>query len=128
MTLTGAEIKEALEEQFAGCAPEGSADVPTGDRRLAISEGFSFTWDRGGAPCHKIERDSMRLGGVPLEAAASYRVTVNDLLAGGGDQIPVFAKGRDRVSEKTDLDALVAYFGTHSPVAPPKGERVRVER
>jgi 5'-nucleotidase len=124
MTLTGAEIKEALEEQFIGCAPAGSTDVPNTKRLLGVSEGFTYTWDPNAAPCHRIAADSVRLDGAPLKDAANYRVTMNELVAGGGEQLPAFKKGTDRVFGEADLDAMVAYFGAHSPVKPPKVGRI----
>ena len=110
MTLTGAQIREALEEQFKGCAPAGSSDVPNTERLLGISNGFSYSFDRNGAPCHRIKPGSIQLRGKPLEETASYRVTVNELLAGGEAQMPIFLRGTNRVTDMVDLDAMVALF------------------
>ena len=43
---------------------------------------------------------------------------------GGGDGFTVFTQGTDLWSGPLDIDALVAYFGAHSPVAPPVIDRI----
>jgi 5'-nucleotidase len=68
---------------------------------------------------------SVLIGGVALDLAASYRVTVNNYLAGGGDGFTVFAKGTNRVTGGSDLDALVAYLGAHDPLTQPTVGRVK---
>ena len=128
MSLTGAQIKTLLEEQFKGCglgAPAGEA-VPTIDRILQPSEGFSYTWSKGGAVCHKVDAGSIRIGGVVVSAAAKYRVTMNNLLAGAGEQLFVLKKGTDRRVGGTDMDALTAYFARHQAVAPVLPHRIGV--
>ncbi len=51
---------------------------------------------------------------------------MNIFLAGGGDNFTVLAGGTNRVTGPVDLDALVAYFGAHSPVAPGPQDRYTV--
>ena len=63
--------------------------------------------------------------GVPIELANVYRVTVNDFLA-DGMSYGVLKEGTDRVGGAQDIDALVAFFAAHSPVAP--GWRDRITR
>ncbi len=95
MTLTGAQIKTMLEEQFKGCglgAPEGEA-LPTIDRILQPSEGFSYTWSKSGAACDKVDAGSIKIGGSVVSASAKYRVTVNNLLADGGEELHVLKEG-----------------------------------
>ena len=70
MSLTGAQIKTLLEEQFKGCgmgAPAGEP-VPVIDRILQPSEGFSYSWSRSGAACNKVDAGSIRIGGVAVSA------------------------------------------------------------
>lgn len=64
------------------------------------------------------------IGSVAVDPNATYRVTVNSFLADGGDNYPVLIQGMDRLGGDVDLDALVAYFGANSPVAPPPVGRV----
>jgi 5'-nucleotidase len=51
---------------------------------------------------------------VPLADDRTYRVVANNFLAGGGDNIPMFAQGTRRVDTGLrDLDALIAYLQKH---------------
>ena len=115
MTLTGAQIKTALEEQFKGCGVGGpaGAEAPNTERMLQVSEGFSYTWSKSAAPCAKVDAASMMLHGVPIDPAAKYRVTVNSLLADGGVQIYVLKQGTDRKPGPGDVEAMVAYLAKH---------------
>jgi 5'-nucleotidase len=115
LTLTGAQIRTALEQQF-------SAGVA---RILPVSAGFTYayTWD-GATKTGTIDAASIRLGGVPIDMAAAYRVTMNNFLAGGGDGFAVFKDGTDRLSGGFDLDALVDYLGKNDPTPPPPSNRV----
>jgi len=128
MTLTGAQIKTALEEQFAGCAlgvPAGK-DARASDALLQVSQGFSYAWSQAGAACSKVDAAGIKLNGVTVMPAVRYRVTANSFLADGGDQIYVFKNGTDRVAGPPDLDALTAYFAKHQPVEPIQPQRIRV--
>ena len=128
MTLTGAQIKTMLEEQFKGCGLGASASDPiaTINRMLQPSEGFSYTWSKSAAPCSKVDAASIRIGGVAVTLTGKYRVTVNDLLAGGGDQIYVLKQGTDRRVGATDMGALTDYFARHKAVAPVEPHRISV--
>ena len=66
----------------------------------------------------------MALNGVPIDPAATYRVTTNDFLANGGDGFTRPDRGTDRVTAPGfDVDALVAYLGG-APVAPGPANRI----
>jgi 5'-nucleotidase len=51
-------------------------------------------------------------------------VTANSFLADGGDNFSVLPDGTDHLGGEVDLDALVAYFGNHSPVPPGPQDRI----
>ena len=129
MTLTGTQIKTLLEEQFKGCTLGVPPDEPaaTNNRMLQLSDGFSYAWSQGAAPCSKVDAASIRIKGVAITATGKYRVTVNDLLAGGGDQIYVLKQGTDRHVGETDMGALTAYFAKHRVVAPLAPHRITVQ-
>jgi len=116
-TLTGALIKEVLEQQqYAG------VDGATQNRVLQPSVGFTFSFDTRRAAGDRIS--DIRLNGVPIDPAATYRVTTNDFLANGGDGFTRLTAGTDRVTAPGfDIDALVAYLGA-GPVAPGPANRV----
>ncbi len=104
MTLKGADLKEAMEQQLDNIAPE---------QILASSAGFQISYDRGKPLGNKIV--SMALNGVAIDPAKDYRVTVNVYLANGGDSFAAFLKGRDRVIGMTDIAALEAYLKPSDP-------------
>lgn len=115
MTLTGAQIKTMLEQQWQmGLEP----------KILHVSLGFTYSYSLAAPMGAKVDAASMKLGGVPIDPAAEYRVTVNSFLAGGGDKFSVLLDGTDRIGGANDLDALVAYFAANSPVAPPPLDRI----
>jgi 5'-nucleotidase len=128
MSLTGAQMKTLLEEQFKGCGvggPSGEA-APDIDRILQPSEGFSYSWSKDGAVCNKVDAASIKIGGVVVKPEAKYRVTVNNLLADGGEQVYVLKQGVCRRVGPTDLDVMTAYLAKHSPVQPPVPHRITV--
>lgn len=115
MTLTGAQIKAALEQQWLD---------PTRPRVLQVSKGFNYTWDNAKPLGDRIVASSMMLNGVLIDPAASYRVTVNNFLAVGGDGFTVLKEGASQIFGIYDVDALYAYFQANSPVAPPTTGRI----
>lgn len=121
MTLTGAEIDALLEQQF---------DNPSvgSNRVLQISEGLTYTWDAAEPTGAKVDPMSIKLDGVTLGAATTYRVTVNSFLADGGDNFSVLVGGTDRLGGEVDLDALVTYFGANTPPGVSPGAQNRITR
>jgi 5'-nucleotidase len=119
--MTGAQIVDVLEEQ---CQP------PTASRpflSLGVSSGFTYDLSRTvvSGKCTGVTVSNAKLNGVALAAAATYYVTVNNFLADGGDNFPTFKSASGpRIDGGNDLEALVNYLGTFSPVAPPGTNRV----
>ena len=109
VTLTGVGIKAALEQQW------------TDERRpriLQISNGFSYSWDSTRPSGARIDAASMKLDGALIEPEKTYRVTINNYLALGGDGFVAFKQGADAQFGVYDNDALFAYFDSHGPIAP----------
>jgi 5'-nucleotidase len=118
-TMTGAQIRSLLEQQFPGC------NAPNSVRILQISAGFSYEQRPSAAACaDKIGQIS--LNGLPIDPVASYRVTMNSFLADGGDGFSVFTQGGNALGGAVDTDALEAYFVANSPVAPGPVNRITV--
>ncbi len=118
--MTGAQIVSVLEEQ---CQPPGLGSF----LHLGVSAGFTYdlqkTIDAG--TCTSVTVSNAQLNGVPLDPAATYMVTINSFLADGGDNFGTFATvTAPRLDGGIDLDALAAYLGANSPVAPPPTDRV----
>jgi 5'-nucleotidase len=121
ITLTGAQIDTLLEQQF---------DNPSvgSNRILQVSEGFTYTWSASAPTGAKVDPASIMIGGVTVDPAGSYRVTVNSFLADGGDNFSVLKEGTNRVGGIVDTQALEEYFVANSPVAPgPQNRIVRVD-
>ena len=111
MTLSGAQIKQALEQQWQ---PAGSSRPFL---HLGISKGFAYVYDPDAPAGSRILADRMYLNGEPVDLAGTYRVTVNAFLASGGDNFAVLADGTQRFSTgDNDLTVLVDYFEANSPV------------
>lgn len=129
LTLTGDQIRILLEEQFKGCAlgsPTPDREIPRTDRTLEVSEGFSYAWNKNAPACHKVDPASIRIGGVPVNPSARYRVTLNSLLADGGDQFYILRQGTDRRVGAVDLDAMTAYLAKHPRISPVVPHRISV--
>ncbi|MGW0436083.1 bifunctional metallophosphatase/5'-nucleotidase [Micromonospora sp. NPDC003197] len=115
-TLTGAQLKDVLEQQFPGFGGQ------TTQRVLQVSAGFTYSYDTTKPAGERVSE--LKLGGTPIDPAASYRVTTNDFLANGGDGFTTLREGTARsTAPGFDVDALVAYLGA-APVAPGPANRI----
>jgi 5'-nucleotidase len=109
-TMTGDMIRRLLQQQFAGCG--GTA--PAGGRFLQISYTFSYEQAPAAATCAgKIGR--MWVSGAIVAPTDSFRVTMNNFLATGGDGFTVFNEGTDALGGAQDIDAFVAAFHAAEP-------------
>ena len=60
----------------------------------------------------------------PGRSRASYRVTINSFLQGGGDGFSEFTKGTNIIGGGIDLDAFDAYLDAHPNQGPPALGRI----
>jgi 5'-nucleotidase len=117
-TFTGAQLKAVLEQQLFPGVPG-----QTTTRILQVSTGFTYSYDPTRPAGDRVVQ--MALNGTPIDPAATYRVTTNDFLANGGDGFTTLTAGTDRTTAPGfDIDALVAYLGANSPVAPGPANRI----
>ena len=123
MTLTAQELKDVLEQQFAGCSGQ------TGDNILQFSKGTHVEWSASAAPCNKIVNLTLTREGsnAPeqivsnhkvVDPQKNYRISTDNYLAAGKSNFSVFLLGRDEVGGPQDIDALVTYL--KSAYLPPK--------
>ena len=117
LTMTGADIIEALEQQFDNPGPGAN-------RILSVSKGFTYTWTASAPTGKKVS--NVKLNGTDLDPKAGYRVTANNFLTDGGDKFFAFVKARDRLGGVVDLDALEAVL-KKGPVSPPATDRITVK-
>jgi 5'-nucleotidase len=115
VTLKGSDIKEILEQQFYTVAGDGTVS----SRFLQPSTGFTYTWTNTAPTGSRVS--NMMLNGVPIDPAASYRVTANNFLTTGGDGFTKFLNGTNVLQGPIDLDSFVDYIGAHSPIGVPAG-------
>lgn len=101
LDLTGADIEALLNQQFKGA----TASRPV--LALNPSEGFTYEWDPA---TNSVVDGTMRLNGVLIEDASTYRVATLNFLADGGDGFTAFANGTNRLGGASDLENLVAYL------------------
>ncbi len=119
VTMTGAQIKEALEQQYQPVADRGSRPMLA----LGVSAGFTYEWDASQPRGSRVVAGSMRLNGSPLSATGTYRVSMANFLAEGGDLFTAFTKGTALTGGPEDLTALVDYLSANRGLTPP-GSRV----
>jgi 5'-nucleotidase len=119
-TLTGAQLKTLLEQQFSVNSLASPGSVGTTARSaptiLQVSAGFSYTWSASAALGSKVS--NMTLNGTAIDPAANYRVTMNNFIGAGGDDFPVLTLGTNEQTGLDDLVALEAYLGSHNPYTP----------
>ena len=114
-TLTGADIKAVLEQQFP------SAARPT-TLLLSTSDGFTYEYDPARAEGDRVFACSISIGGETVDPAATYRIAANSFLLAGGDAFTAFTAGTDPVTGPLDVDTAVAYLTANSPLTPPAGD------
>ena len=124
VSLTTQNIKDFLEEQFAGCLGQSA----TATRFALPSAGFKYTWDGAKACGARISNVTLRTGsttetlvdatGGVQNPTKAYRVTVNNFMADGGDGYTTLLKGTQRIGGAQDIDALTAYLANFKAPKP----------
>ncbi|MEA5359662.1 bifunctional metallophosphatase/5'-nucleotidase [Amycolatopsis sp., V23-08] len=113
ITLTGANLKNVLEQQWApGVNP----------KFLQISSSLHYSYSASAPQGSRVS--NITVNGTPVDPAATFRVSVNNFLAAGGDGFTEFTKGTNLAGGPVDLDALIAYLGAHPNLAPPAADRI----
>jgi len=135
LNLTGAQILRLLEQQWE--APNNSAKTNAATnsvgRLLQPSKGLTYSYDNSqpaglaAGSGNRIVAGSLKLNGVAIDPAKSYKIATNSFLASGGDNFKVMATGTNITDTKMlDLDAFIAYFKANSPVSPPAARVTRL--
>ena len=129
MDLTGAQVREVLNQQWNGL----NEAAP---RVLQVS-GLQYAWDASLAAAPDTDAlvgpvlidDDGDEGTplVPLEDGTTYRVVANQFLADGGDNFGVFTEGEARLVGGLDIDALRTYLLATDPVAVTPTDRITVQ-
>jgi 5'-nucleotidase len=121
--LTGSQLITALQQQVSG-ANEASPKI------LQVSKGFTYTLDMTKTGAARVITDSVRLNGAAIDPAKTYRVAMNEFLAGGGDGFAVLGQGKNKLVGASDLDLFNAYLAANStaqaPLTPPAADRITI--
>ena len=115
LSLTGADLLALFEQQF-----DSGSNTVAKPNLLMPSANVRLTYDRSRPAGRRVV--AVTIGGRALVRTRTYRVTVNNFMASGGDNFTLLARGTDRVDAGLDLDATEAYLRTNPPL--PAGERV----
>jgi 5'-nucleotidase len=128
LDLTGRQLYCMLEQGFQ--PRDGAQNTP-----LYPSSTVQYTVDTNGTtaalgadPCTgtRVVRGSLSIGGTSVVDTQTYRITVNNFLAGGGDGYTVLRDfGANAVTGPIDLDAFIAYLDVHRGLAAPTDDRIR---
>ncbi len=130
MTLTATQLKALLEQQFKGCAGQAA------NRVMQVSNGLKYSWSAGAPACSKIidvtftptdvtvtppvatgAPQIVVSNGVVQNPGRTYRVTVNNFMATGGDGFTTLTGGANSLGGAQDIDALVAYLANYKAPA-----------
>jgi 5'-nucleotidase len=92
------------------------------------SAGLRYTWNGANACDARISNLSLTAAGLTetivdangtvVNPAKTYRVTVNNFMATGGDGYTTFLNGTDLLGGAQDIDALVAYMAGFKAPSP----------
>lgn len=119
LTLSTQDVKDVLEQQFAGCRGQ----LATATRLMVPSAGLRYSWD-GSAACNARVRGVtlataagtetlVDAAGVVLNPQKTWRVTVNNFMATGGDGFTIFQRGANPLGGAQDIDALTTYLAQY---------------
>lgn len=104
LTMTGAQIKALLTQQWSG-VNAGSPKI------LQVSKGFAYTYSG-------TTLGTVTLDGTAIDGNAQYRIVTNNFLADGGDGFPAFTQGTGKYFGGLDIDAFASYLEQNSPYSP----------
>jgi 5'-nucleotidase len=116
-TLTGAQFKKVLEEQWQTAA----AGQPAPSRpylQLGLSDNVEYTYDASRAQGDRIT--GVWVDGEPIVADRDYRIGTFSFLVEGGDNFRTFTEGTAsaRDSGLVDRDAWIAYLEANPGLSP----------
>jgi 5'-nucleotidase len=110
LDMTGEQLLRVLEEEW----PQDNRLLP----RILKTSGLRFNWNAAaGAGAHV--QHACDDSGAPIEPSRHYRVTVNDFMAGGGDDLRVLASLPPGELGPLDADAFAHYLESEHDVMLP---------
>ncbi|ROP44066.1 MULTISPECIES: bifunctional UDP-sugar hydrolase/5'-nucleotidase [unclassified Rathayibacter] len=114
-TLTGAQIRQVLEQQW-----QPGKSRP--ELHLGISADLSYTYDPTAAVGSHIT--GVFYQGAPVGDDETFKIVTNSFLGAGGDNFTALGTGADKAdSGRSDLNAFTEYMAEFSPVTPDPASR-----
>lgn len=114
ITLTGDQLDTVLEQQF------------TAARTIVLQVSSTLHYTQTPANAFGDRVSNITVGGVPVTPTGTYRVSVNNFLAAGGDGFPGFTAGTNLTGGPIDVDAFTAYLTANPNLSPPPADRITV--
>jgi 5'-nucleotidase len=115
-TLTGTQLKQALEEQW---------QPPAATRpflKLGVSDSLKYSYDPTAAAGSHLT--AVYVNGALVQPADTFKVVVNSFLAAGGDNFVTLGKGTGQGDTgKIDLQSMVDYFVANPTASPDYKQR-----
>ncbi|HSI61062.1 MAG TPA: bifunctional metallophosphatase/5'-nucleotidase [Ideonella sp.] len=118
LTLTTQQIRDTLEQQFPNCFGQA-----TFSKVLLPSNGLRYEWDDAQACGAKVRNATLATSagsealvdaaGQVVNPTRTWRVTVNNFLADGGDGFTTLRGGTNRLGGAQDIDALSSYLAAY---------------
>jgi len=117
-SCTGQQLYDVLNQQFN--------NPSAGSNRIMLPSGnVRYQWTTVGGP-HVVDGSVSFDGGTSfIDKAATYRVSMNNFMADGGDGYTVFTRCTQPLGGEVDLDAFARYLGKHPNLAPPALNRIQ---
>ena len=97
---------------------------------MSVSAGFSYAWDASTAERAlpgtgaRVVPGSMKLHGEPMDMNQTYRITVNNFMASGGDNFSLLRQGSNVQAGEVDSTVVKLYFRTRAVVGVPALDRI----
>src|SRR5262249_22594371 len=110
-TMTGDMLRRLLQQQFVGCGGQ------TVRRVLQISATFTYQSNPAAVACaDKI--GVIQVNGTVVNPTDTFRITMNNFLAAGGDGFTVFNEGTSALGGAQDIDAFADYLAAATAANP----------
>lgn len=103
LSLSGRDVLALLEQQF-----DSGLNTVAKPNLLMPSAGMRFAYDRSRPAGQRIV--NVTIADKPLDPARTYRVTVNNFMASGGDNFTVLTRGTNVIDAGLDVDATEAFL------------------
>ncbi|MGD3108526.1 bifunctional metallophosphatase/5'-nucleotidase [Streptomyces sp. YGL11-2] len=122
VTVTGQQIHDALEEQWAPAHSGGLAFAP-----LAVSGNVRYTFDATGKVGRRIDPAEVFIDGKALDRARTYRLAAPSYTLINQDGFSAFTGFTEPVRHSRDFESFVAFVRTRKHLAPAPLNRVAVK-